>query len=108
MGIIFVVKLAASLIFCARSVESHWQCQVMMLVPHVVLAVLRPPWPVPGLGGVCPFMLVPIPLGWPGSGPDVGAGDLAPTAACPCPELAMGSTGVTEEPGLRPPGCHKL
>lgn len=48
MGIIFVVKLAASLVFRARSAESHWQCQVTVLVPHIVLAVLRPPWPVPG------------------------------------------------------------
>lgn len=51
MGIIFVVKLAVFPVFCARSAESHWQCQVTMLVPHVVLAVLRPPWPVPGQGG---------------------------------------------------------
>lgn len=51
MEILFVAKLAASLVFHARSTESHWQCQVMILGPHIVLAVLRPPWPVPGQEG---------------------------------------------------------
>lgn len=67
--------MAASLVFCASTMESHWQCQV--LVPHVVLAVLRHHglslvWQGEVLGGVCP-----IPLGWPGSGPAVGTGDSA-------------------------------
>lgn len=103
MEIIFAVQLAASLVFRAKSMESHWQCQVTMLVPQVVLALLRPPRPVPGqegegLGDVCPFILVPILLEWPGSGPAVGTGDSALTAACPCPELAMASFDVTEQP----------